>query len=392
MRIAYFDCFAGISGDMVLGALIDLGFPVEKLREELQKIPLPPFTIETAREKRHELSGIKVNIALQDSRGLSLSFKEIEELIEHSSLSPRVKEMSHRIFQRVAEAEAQVHGQAIADIHFHEMGAIDSIADIVGTSIGIDYLRIDEIFSSPLPFTRGFIQCQHGTLPCPGPATLELLKGVPMYGMDIEKEIVTPTGAAIISTLSKGYSPMPALRLEKIGYGAGSFKLGKIPNLLRIVLGEGDNTAYEEDRAVVIEAHIDDMNPEFFDYLVERLSEKGAFDVSLSSLQMKKNRPGVLLRVISSPDKFHEHKEILFHHSTTTGIRYHEVKRIKLRRRVTKVETPFGTIRVKIIEGLNRKTLIHPEYDDLKKIANEQGISLREAEQSLQRIFAELKF
>jgi hypothetical protein len=390
MRIAYFDCFSGISGDMVLGALIDLGLPVEKLKKELKKLPFPSWTIEAFREKRHSLSGVNVKIRIKNCKGLSLSLKEIDRTIKTSSLSSNVKTMSRAIFRRVAEAEARVHGEVLKDVHFHEIGAIDSIIDIVGASIGIEYLGIQEICSSPLPFNRGFIRCQHGTLPCPGPATLELLKGVPVYGAAVEKELVTPTGAAILTTLCRSYSTIPSLRLEKIGYGAGSLDLKEVPNLLRIILGEKEDSC-AEDRAIVIEANIDDMNPEFFDYLMERLFEKGALDVSLSSLQMKKNRPGVLLKVITSPDTFDQVKEIIFMESTTAGIRFYEVKRIKLKRLGEEIKTPFGKVRVKIIKGYDGRTFFHPEYDDLKKIARKKNISLREADQFLQNIFIKSK-
>lgn len=389
MKIAYFDCFSGISGDMVLGALIDLGLPIEKLKEDLNKLSLPSYKIEAFKEKRHGLSGTKVEIETHGINNLSLNIKDIERLLKESPLSPKVKTTALEIFTRIVGAEAKVHQEAIDDVHFHEIGAIDSIIDIVGSSIGIEYLGIKEIYSSPLPYTRGLIQCQHGTLPCPAPATLELLKGVPVYGVDIDKELVTPTGAAIISTLCKSFSPIPPVRLEKIGYGLGSFQISEIPNLLRIILAEQEDQKYEEDRAVVIEANIDDMNPEYFDYLMERLFENGALDVSLSAIQMKKNRPGVLLRVITSPDDFSCLKEIIFKESTTTGLRYYEAKRIKLKRTIKGVETPYGKIKVKIITYQDGKTLFHPEYEDLKRIAKANNISLREADQILEKILCE---
>lgn len=375
---------------MTLGALIDLGLPFEKLKRELKKVPLPSYKIEALKKKRNGLNGIKVDIKIQKTKKRFRSFKEIEGMIKKSSLSPGVKTMSLNIFKRVAEAEAKVHQETIEGVHFHEIGAIDSIIDIVGASIGIKHLGIEEIYSSPLPFTRGLIRCEHGTLPCPGPATLELLRGVPVYGMDIKRELVTPTGAAILSTLSKGYSLLPAMRMEKIGYGVGSFQLKEIPNLLRIIVGEAEGN-YGEDRVLTIEANIDDMNPEFFDYLFERLFEKGALDVSLSSLQMKKNRPGILLRVISGADTFDQLKEIIFKESTTTGLRYYEVKRVKLERTVREVETPYGKIKVKMIKGPDGKTSFHPEYDDLKRIARERGISLPEADQTLEKFLTKLK-
>lgn len=376
---------------MTLGALIDLGFPVDFLKQEINKIPLPSWNLEVSRVKRHSLSGIKVDVIVPKDTGVSFSFNEIKILIENSALSQKVKKTSLDIFRRIAEAEAKVHLCRIDEVHFHEIGAVDTLIDIIGTSLGIEYLQIEEIYSSPLPYSRGFIQCEHGTLPCPGPATLELLKGVSLYGIDIDKEIVTPTGAAIISTLSKGFSTMPPLILEKAGYGAGSFEIREIPNLLRIILGSTAGEKQELDKVVVMEANIDDMNPEYFDYLLERLFEEGALDVSISALQMKKNRPGILLRVITLPNKLHPLSEVIFKNSSTSGVRYYEVNRIKLKRKIEHLETPYGLIKVKIFEGSGEETYFHPEYEDLKRIAKENGISLKEAEEFLREIFVKKK-
>lgn len=301
MRIAYFDCFAGISGDMCLGALLDAGLKIDYLRQELAKLGLSGYTLQSQKVNRHGLSGTKLDILIEtDSQ--HLSYKEMIILIQKSSLIEEVKTRSLIILERIAEAEAKAHN--IVDnnqIHFHELGELDTLVDVVGTVVGLSALGIEGIYSSSLNLGEGNVQTQHGLLPVPAPATAELIKGVPCYSSGIVAEITTPTGAAIITTLAHSFGSLPRMRIENIGYGAGSREL-QVPNLLRIMLGNNEQ-GYEQDIVTLIETNIDDSNPQVFDYLMERLFKQGALDVYLTTIQMKKNRPAVLLSVLASQDR-----------------------------------------------------------------------------------------
>jgi uncharacterized protein (TIGR00299 family) protein len=294
-------------------------------------------------------------------------------MILKSALDPEVKEISLAVFQRLAEAEARVHKKTVEEVHFHEVGAVDSIVDIVGTAIGVHYFKPDKIYASELPMGWGFVQCQHGRLPLPAPATVEVLKGYPVKSVNVEGELVTPTGAAIVAVLSSKASPFPSMVVEKIGYGMGKKEFPDRPNLLRLVLGEGTE-AYLTDRAVILESNIDDMNPEFYDYLMERLFQKGALDVALSPLQMKKNRPGTLLRVIAEEKDAEALSELILQESTTLGVRSFSVNRKKLPREVREVETRYGKVRVKVSGEIR----FQPEYDDCRRIAREKGVPIQE--------------
>ena len=299
MTTAYFDCFSGISGDMVLGALIDLGFPRGELREGLAKLPLSHYQLKIEKKKCSQIGGLRVEVGILKQENSDRTFSSIRKMIDGSLLDGKTKDLSIKIFHRLAEVEAKIHQQSLSQVHFHEVGATDSIIDIVGSALGINYLQIDRVYSSKIPLGTGLVDCQHGILPLPSPATLELLKGVPVYSKGDEGELVTPTGAAILTTLTDRFGPLPPLKIERIGYGAGErvSQPHKIPNLLRIIVGK-EEKGIETDRVVVIETNIDDMNPEIYDYLMEKLFDQGALDVSLSFLQMKKNRPGTLLKVI----------------------------------------------------------------------------------------------
>jgi uncharacterized protein (TIGR00299 family) protein len=373
MRILYFDCFSGISGDMTLAAMLDLGLPQEMLRVELEKLGLKNFSLHIFRGSRHEIAAMGLEVKLGPEEDHHRHFSDIRKIIEESSLNPGVKKTSLAVFQRLAEAEAKVHAQKVEEVHFHEVGAVDSIVDIVGMAIGIDYLKPDKILSSELPMGRGFVQSQHGRLPLPAPATLEVLKGYPLKNVEVEGELVTPTGAAIVATLSSGVMSFPSMKPEKIGYGMGKKDFPDRPNLLRLVLGEA-TTDYLTDRVTILEANIDDMNPEFYDYLMARLFERGALDVSLSPLWMKKNRPGTLLRVIAQEHEAEALSEIILKESTTLGVRSYAAGRRKLPREVKEVETKYGPIRVKISGHLR----FQPEYEDCKRVALEKGVPIQE--------------
>lgn len=358
---------------MALSALLDLGLPQEKLREELAKLDLENYSLHVYTDKRQGIKALGVEVKVGPQKEDHRHFGDIRSLIEESSLSPEIKKMSLAIFQRVAEAEAKIHNQKIEDVHFHEVGAVDSIVDIVGVAIGIDFFRPDKIFSSELPVGRGFVNCQHGRLPLPAPATAEILKGYQLRGVSLEEELVTPTGAAIIATLSEGVSTLPNMKIEKIGYGMGQKDFPDRPNLLRLFWGEAGKI-YLTDRIFILEANIDDMNPEFYGYLMEILFAAGALDVSLSHLIMKKNRPGTLLRVIAQEQDLDKLIEIILRESTTLGVRFYEAQRKKLPREIIEVETKYGMVRVKVSGDWH----FQPEYEDCKRIASERGIPIQE--------------
>ena len=373
MNIAYFDCFSGISGDMILGAFLDLGLPQKLLRQTLSQIPLPELRLLVKREERSHITGYSLQVQGKKGKPIARTYKSIKQLIEKSKITPPIKENSLAVFKRLAQVEGKIHGMELEDVHFHEVGAVDSIVDIVGTAIGIDHFQPTKIFSSELPMGRGFVQCQHGRLPLPAPATLEILKGFPIRSIEVEGELVTPTGAAIVAALNSGIGSMPDMKVSQIGYGMGRKEFPDRPNLLRLVLGEATR-AYPVDQVVVLEANIDDMNPEFYDYLMDRLFEKGALDVSLSPLLMKKNRPGTLLRVIVQEQDTESLSEIILRESTTLGVRSYEVHRKKLPREVREVETKYGKVRVKGSGEMR----FQPEYEDCKRIALEKGVPIQE--------------
>ncbi|GBD92692.1 hypothetical protein BMS3Abin05_00266 [bacterium BMS3Abin05] len=376
MRAAYFDCFAGVSGDMILGALIDAGLDPALLEAELGKLNVSGYTLKTEKAIRKGLSGIKFSVvtAKQDKKR---NLNDICEIIEESDLEADIKDSGRKIFEQLAAVEAKIHNKKIESIHFHEVGALDSIIDVLGSLIGLKKLGIEAVYSSKMHVGTGFVKCQHGTIPVPAPATLELLKEIPIYSRGIEAELTTPTGAAILKTVAKGFGIMPEMRVKKIGYGAGSGDL-EIPNLLRIYIGETCAEKYEENEIILIETNIDDMSPEFFDHVSVLLLGKGSLDVFMTPVFMKKNRPGILLSVLTAPDKLDEILTTLFTETTTFGVRIHRLERKILPREVISVGTKFGEINVKIGRiGKEIKT-ISPEYEDCREIALKRGISLKD--------------
>jgi len=376
MKIAYLDCFSGISGDMLLGALLDCGLPGKLLKQELAGLSLDSYKIRISTEQRMQITGCRVAVSSPPKKHQHRNFAEIKRIITKSHLNQRVKELSINVFQKLARVESRIHQKKILKVPFHEVGSIDSIIDIVGTAIGIDYLKLDEVYASPVPLSSGFTTCQHGVIPLPAPATMELLKGVPVCGTSLKTELVTPTGAALLTSLTNHYGPMPPMKITKIGYGVGSTQLKDRPNLLRVVVGERTNDQ-EADQVVIMEANIDDMIPEIYDYLMERLLEKGALDVFFSPIQMKKNRPGVLVRVICHPEKKGELTTTIFQESTSAGIRYYHAHRIKLPREIKEITTPYGKLSVKVFKGGEGEYYSSPEYEECKKIAKKHGIPLK---------------
>jgi uncharacterized protein (TIGR00299 family) protein len=380
--LAYFDCFFGISGDMTLGALIDLGVPLKYLEDRLNSIPLTDFDITVTPVHRNGIHAVSVSVGAYNDQ-TARNFADIRSLIENCPLSERTKSTSLKIFKRLAASEAHIHSCPTEEVHFHEVGGIDALVDIVGTAIGLDYLGIKSIMASHIPLGKGFVTCSHGKLPVPAPATLDILKGVPVYGTDISHELVTPTGAAIIVTLAEGFGAMPDMIMTGIGYGAGQRELEAGPNLLRIITGTGSETATSspgeklEDHITILETCIDDMNPELFGYLMDRLFTDGALDVYWVPVYMKKNRPATMLQVLCHPiDKDSLIRRILSE-TTTLGVRYYESRRRLLWRDRFEVKTTYGDIAVKRIKDLQGNIRIVPEYDVCEKIARDHNIPLR---------------
>jgi uncharacterized protein (TIGR00299 family) protein len=377
VTVAYFDCFSGISGDMVLGALVDLGLDIEDLAGAVSSLDLEDFRLETREVMSYGLRATKVDVIVPESV-LVRTFNNIKDLIESSALPEVVKSLSLEIFMRIARAESVIHNKPVDQVHFHEIGAVDSIVDIVGAAYGIHALGIVEVFSSPLPLGHGMIKTQHGSIPVPAPAVLEILGDTPTYGRGIPTEIVTPTGAAVVKTLAGSFGTMPPMKLACTGYGAGSKDIG-VPNLLRIITGERlDFPGEQEQLAYVISTNIDDMNPEFYDYVMERLFGAGAQDVWLAPIQMKKTRPGTVINVLCSPAEASDLKRIMLEETSTFGLRTSMVMKKAIEREVIEVDTPWGAVRVKIGRESGHVTSVSPEFADCARIAGEQGVPIKE--------------
>jgi hypothetical protein len=377
MTVAYFDCFSGISGDMVLGALVDLGMSLEELERALVTLELEEFRLECREVQSYGLRATKVDVVVLESV-LVRTFNNIRDLISTSGLPEPVKATTLEIFMRLAKAEAAVHSKPLDQVHFHEVGAVDSIVDIVGAAFGVHELGITEVFSSPLPMGHGMIKTAHGSLPVPAPAVLEILEDTPTYGRGIPTEIVTPTGAAVIKTLADSFGNAPLMRIKKTGYGAGSKDLG-IPNLLRVTIGDAlEFPAEAEELACVISTNIDDMNPEFYEYVLERLFNEGAQDVWLTPIQMKKTRPGTVVNVLCAPRDANALKRILLEETSTFGLRTSMVMKKAIEREVIEVETPWGPVGVKIGRESNHVTSISPEFSDCAEIAGRHGVPVKE--------------
>jgi uncharacterized protein (TIGR00299 family) protein len=372
--IAYLDCFSGISGDMLLGAMVDIGLSIGDLRADLSRLPLKRYEIAAERVTRGGIMGTLVTIKSEEAhvrRGL----RDILALIGAADLPGEVISRAGRTFERLAAAEARVHGSTVDEVHFHEVGAVDAIVDIVGACCGLHRLGIERVHASPLPLGGGWVDTAHGRLPVPAPATVELLHGVPSYGGPVEAELVTPTGAAILTTICHQFGEMPPMTIRATGWGAGSRDLPH-PNLLRLFLGEPTKRPREQC-LVLIETNIDDMSAELFGHLMERLLEAGALDVFYTPIVMKKSRPATLVSVLSEPPLVDGLSDLLFRETTTLGIRYREVARRCLDREWRQVETEYGPVRVKI-GRLNDEVLnVAPEYDDCARLAREKGVPMK---------------
>ena len=394
MNIAYFDTIAGISGDMVLGAFLSAGLPVETLNAEIQKLGLEGVRIETGQLQRSMITAIKVNVVEpphhhhhhdeQHHHDHERSYGDICRLIESSSLSGRVKELSNKIFRTLAEAEAHIHGTSIEKIHFHEVGAVDSIVDIVGTAICMEQFSISAVYSSPVRLgSGGTITTRHGEMPIPVPATVEILKGYPTILTGIPFELTTPTGAAIIKTLSRGVLREETMISRAVGYGAGSREIPQVPNLLRVVIGE-IQVPLDEDRIAIVETNVDDMNPEIYPYLIEQLLAHGAHDAYLVPIIMKKGRPGILLSVMVPQAKLDEIIRVIYSETSTIGLRILWTGRFKLQRQQKEIETSLGKVNVKAITHDGKERLA-PEFEECKRLAIAHGLPLIDVYKIIER-------
>lgn len=375
MKIAYFDSPSGISGDMIIGALIDAGLDIDGLDDGLKALHLPGYRIRKEVVFRGGIRGVRFLVDVEGKdRGRKIN--EIIEIIETSNLDDDIKVIGKGIFLELSRIEAKIHGERIDEVFLHEIGTLDSIIDIIGTLIGIKRLGITSIYSSPINLGRGLIYSKHGRLPIPSPATLELVKGLPVYSDGIEGELTTPTGAVLIKMLAKGFGRIPKMRLLGVGYGAGEMEL-EIPNLLRIYIGE-EVEGYVEDEVVVIETNIDDMNPEFLDYIIQRLISEGALDAFTIPIGMKKNRIGSLLSVLAPKELLDRIVSLIFMETTTFGVRIHHLERRRLNQETIHVRTRFGRIKVKVGRLCGKILNITPEYEDCKRLASRNSIPLKE--------------
>ncbi|OPY82273.1 MAG: hypothetical protein A4E70_00820 [Syntrophus sp. PtaU1.Bin005] len=383
MKVLYYDCFSGISGDMNLGAMLDLGVDPSYLLDELKKIRIGSYEIQIQQDQRRGIAGTRFEVltSREDSSRHERNYRDISRLIQESDLSEEVKDLSLRLFLKIGEAEARVHGCTLEEIHFHEVGAVDSIIDVVGAALCLDYLKADRVLSSAVELGGGVVRCAHGILPVPAPATIEMLKGIPVTSGAVPFEMTTPTGAAILAVTVHSFTDRMNFTPQKIGYGIGT-RDTEIPNVLRLYLGEleedepGDDAAQED--AWLVECNIDDMNPELYEEVMDALLEKGARDVYLTPILMKKSRPAVTLSIICDSRRKKDMEEVLWYQTTTFGLRSCPIAKTMLKRELSEVETPYGPVTMKHGFFRGRKIKSKPEYADCKRIAREKGVSIRE--------------
>jgi pyridinium-3,5-bisthiocarboxylic acid mononucleotide nickel chelatase len=379
MKLAYFDCFSGISGDMTLGALVDAGCSADLLRSELKSLQVPGWTLTTEKVWKNGMAATHVCVQTEDQQK-HRSLSTILEILTNSRLAPPVRERASRIFQKLGEAEAHVHDAPLEKVHFHEVGAVDAIVDIVGSCIGFHALGIERFACSPLNVGGGTAKMAHGLLPVPAPATARLLQGAPTFSNGVQRELVTPTGAAIVATLCDFFGPQPPMTVSAIGYGAGTADLEEQPNVVRIMIGESvDKVSTASDEEIsIIEANLDDMNPQIYGYVLEKALSAGALDVYTTALQMKKNRPGTLLTILCRPEDTGTLMSLVFAETTTFGVRTHRAQRRALPREWVKVSTGFGSVRIKLSRSNGHILHVTPEYDDCRKLAVENHVPLQQ--------------
>jgi len=423
MKIAYFDCFAGIAGDMALGALLDCGVPLDELRQALRSLPVEGWELETEPVLKSGIHALKVRIALHGQSDIEeqhakshghehshhhhdhhhehshhhhgASMADIRHLIEKSTFSDRVKKTSLTIFEKIAVAEAHQHHTTPDKVHFHEIGGVDSLLDICGVAWCLEYLEIEKIYASKLPLSTGFVDCAHGRMPVPAPAVMELLKGAPVYSSGLEGEMITPTGAGILAALCEDFGDAPAMIISQIGCGGGTRQWPDRPNLLRVTLGESEapkstfSAGLEHQDLRVLETNIDDMNPQLYDDVCDKLWRAGALDVWLENLQMKKNRPAVKLGVLCEIEQMDSVLKVLLLQTTSLGVRIGDVQRFSLKRRMETVDTEYGEIAVKLaLDGQGNVLRGQPEYDDMRKFAQYQNISVQNVENAAKAAIA----
>jgi pyridinium-3,5-bisthiocarboxylic acid mononucleotide nickel chelatase len=382
MNLLYLDPIAGISGDMFLGLLFDLGVDPKAVEAELRRLPIEGWQLQCSLEQRQGIAATRLKVVAPEEHH-HRTWLQIDRMLADSDLAPAAKECARRIFRRIGVAEAAVHGMPLEKVHFHEVGALDSIIDIVGAAIALDLLKVDEVRCAPLPLSHGFVQTAHGAFPLPAPATVEILRGCPVRDGHCDQELVTPTGAAIAAEIAT-FGELPAMTIERIGYGAGERQLADRPNLLRGIIGNGA-TESAQDRVAVLESHLDDANPEWLGALLERLLAAGALDVGYAPLQMKKNRPGLSITVVAPPKDAAALARLLLRESSASGVRCHEVRRYKLERRLEVIDTPLGPAQVKLFfddSGLLRVT---PEFDSCQQLARQSGRPLPEIYRLVER-------
>jgi len=379
MKLAYFDCFSGISGDMTLGALLDAGCDLAQLRADLRGLQVPGWELSAEKVWKNGMAATQARVKTEDQQQ-HRSLGVILEILKNSQLAASVRDRASAIFQKLGEAEARVHDVPLEEIHFHEVGAVDAIVDIVGACIGFDALGIEKFACSPLNVGGGTVKMAHGVLPVPAPATANLLQGKPTYSSGVQLELVTPTGAAIATTLCDSFGPQPSMSVSAIGYGAGTADLEGQPNVLRLMVGEAaEKTVPGYDQEItVIEANLDDMNPQIYGYFQEKALAAGALDVFTAPVQMKKNRPGTLLTVLCQPADAQALMSLIFAETTSFGVRTHAAQRRVLPREFVNVATQFGKVRVKLSRVNGRILHVAPEYDDCRKLAEEKNVPLQQ--------------
>jgi uncharacterized protein (TIGR00299 family) protein len=382
MKIAYFDTIAGISGDMTLGAFISAGVSLDYLSNEISKLDLHGVEFQATHLERSGITAVKLDVIISDQHH-NRNIHDILEIISRNTLSDRVTENAKKIFMQLAHAEAKIHNMSIDDVHFHEVGALDAIVDIVGAAICLEKFGIKKVYTSPIKLgSGGFVDAAHGQLPLPAPAVAEILKGYPTVLTDVPFELTTPTGAAIVKAISSGVLSNEQISFEDIGYGAGSGEIKSIPNLLRVMIGELEQSG-EEEESVIVETNIDDMNPEIYPFVIEQLLSHGADDAFLIPIIMKKGRPGVLLSAITSRSKLDHITEVFFSQTSTLGIRMQHINRRKVVREQREIESKLGKIKVKVVK-YNGKERFIPEYEECRRLAIEKNIPLIEIYRNLE--------
>ncbi len=384
MKTLYFDCFAGASGDMILGAMVAAGVEPGYLREQLSSLPVSGFNIDFETVNRSGLSATYARVeTAHEHKHRHLS--DIKQIIEASALKETVKQRAVQIFTRLAEAEARVHNEPVDHVHFHEVGALDAIVDVVGAAICFDALQIDRFICSPIHVGSGMVKMAHGQFPIPPPAVTELLKGVPFYATEIKGELLTPTGAAIITSVCREYGPIPRITTDLSGYGAGTREYQDFPNVLRVLIGQTEDTGATDERLWMIETNLDDASPQIIGHVMDRVLESGALDCFFTPVQMKKNRPGVLLSVLCSAGDKETVMKLLFTETTTLGVRSYEVTRRALQRSLVRVETPYGPIDVKVAHLDGRVVNEMPEFEQCRQAAAKTGVPLKVVEEAARK-------